>query len=209
MSLRLGLLLSLALTTGCATRADCPQATTPPQTPSALRTPAEPGLVEGEAAREAEPQDAPVLLLLVRHGEKADDGTPDPPLTDRGRERATCLAALLESFAPTHLFSSSYQRTRATLEPLAKATGLAPTVLDAKDDAGWQRALRELPPGSRAVVVGHSNTVPSLVTMLGGHLSALDAEGNIPHDTYDRLVHVVVHGPGLATSYTTTYCTTP
>jgi phosphohistidine phosphatase SixA len=203
---RLGLLVSLALTTGCATRADCPAATTPPAAPSPLRTHAEPGAVAGS---EAEPQPAPVLLLLVRHGEKADDGTPDPPLTDDGRERATCLAALLESFAPTHLLTTSYQRTRATLEPLAAATGLAPTVLDAKDDAGWQRALRTLPPGSRAVVAGHSNTIPSLVAALGGRLTALDAEGNIPHDTYDRLIHVVVHGPGLATSYTTRYCTTP
>lgn len=204
MPLRLASLLSLVLLAGCAKKADCPQATATPEAPSALRSSDDPS-----AQGESEPQaTAPVVLLMVRHGEKADDGTPDPPLTEQGRERAACLASLLQGFSPTHLFSTTYQRTRATLEPLAKATGLTPTVIDAKDADAWQRALRELPPGSRAVVVGHSNTLPALVAALGGRASGLDAEGNIPHDEYDRLVHVIAYGPGLATSYDTRYCTT-
>lgn len=206
MQLRLGSFLSLVLVAGCVARADCPQAATPPEAPSALRS-----SDEAPAAGEAAPAEAPapVLVLLVRHGEKADDGTPDPPLTDRGRARAACLAALLDELPPTHLFATPYQRSRSTVEPLAAATGLAPTIIDAKDDAAWQRALRELPPGSRAVVVGHSNTVPALVAALGGRTSGLDAEGNIPHEEYDRMVHVVAWGPGKATSYDTRYCTAP
>jgi phosphohistidine phosphatase SixA len=204
MPLRPAFLLSLVLFAGCAAKADCPQATATPEPPSALRSSGEP-----TPKGETEPEAAPVVLLMVRHGEKADDGTPDPPLTEQGRERAACLAALLQGFSPTHLFATTYKRTRATLEPLATATGLTPTLIDAKDAEAWQRALRELPPGSRAVVVGHSNTLPSLVTALGGRSSGLDAEGNIPHDEYDRLVHVVAYGPGLATSYDTRYCTAP
>lgn len=203
MLLRLASLLSLALGAGCATRSDCPPAVAPSEATSALRSPPEPAAT---SPSEAEATAAPVLVLMVRHGEKADDGTPDPPLTEPGRERAACLAAMLDGFAPTHLFSSTYQRTRATLEPLATATGLTPTLIDPKDDAAWQRALRELPPGSRAVVVGHSNTLPALVAALGGRVSGLDAEGNLPHDEYDRLVHVVAFGPGRATSYDTRYC---
>ena len=203
MLLRLGSFLSLVLVAGCATRSDCPPAVAPSEAPSALRSPPEPAVASN---REPEATAAPVLVLMVRHAEKADDGTPDPPLTEPGRERAACLAAMLHGFAPTHLFSSTYQRTRATLEPLATATGLTPTLIDPKDDAAWQRALRELPPGSRAVVVGHSNTLPALVAALGGRVSGLDAEGNLPHDEYDRLVHVVAFGPGHATSYDTRYC---
>jgi broad specificity phosphatase PhoE len=173
-----------------------------------LRTPSEPATA-GAAEPDATAPVAPVLLLIVRHAEKADDGTPDPPLTEQGRERAACLAALLHGFSPTHLFATTYQRSRSTIEPLATATGLSPTIIEAKDAAAWQRALRELPPGSRAVVVGHSNTLPPLVAALGGRTSGLDAEGNIPHEEYDRLVHVVAYGPGLATSYDTRYCTNP
>jgi len=193
--------ISLVLAAGCAARGDCPQPTTPPAAASAPHV-TEPATSEPEPA-------APGLVLMVRHAEKADDGTADPPLTERGRERAACLAALLQGFSPTHLLTTHYQRNRATIEPLAAATGLSPVVLDATDDAAWQRALRELPPGSRAVVVGHSNTLPRWVAALGGRLSNLDAEGNVPHDQYDRLVHVVTYGPGKAASYDTTYCTAP
>jgi phosphohistidine phosphatase SixA len=208
MHARLGLVTSLAFVVGCVARADCPERATPPQPVSALRSP------DDARVREPEPGSpdataAPVLVLMVRHAEKADDGTADPPLTPLGRERAACLAALLEGFAATHLFTTHYQRNRATLEPLAATTGLLPTIIDAKDSAAWQRALRELAPGSRAVVVGHSNTLPGLVAALGGHLAGLDAEGNLPHDEYDRLVHVVVYGPGRAASYDTRYCTAP
>jgi phosphohistidine phosphatase SixA len=207
MLVRLGLrLLPLVLVAGCAARSDCPQPSVPPAAPSALRSPADPSAAAPHD--DAPTPAAPVLVLMVRHAEKADDGTPDPPLTERGRERAACLAALLQGFSPTHLFTTPYRRNRDTLEPLAAATGLRPTVLDPKDDAAWQRALRELPPGSRAVVVGHSNSLPDLVAALGGRLGGLDPEGNHPHDEYDRLVHVVVYAPGHATSYDTRSCTT-
>lgn len=206
MLLRLGSLLSLVLAAGCAARADCPQPTTEPEAPSALRSPTEPAAT---SEREPEVAAAPVLVLMVRHAEKADDGTQDPPLTEPGRERAACLAALLTGFAPTHLYATTYQRTRATLEPLAAATGVSPTFIDAKDDAAWQRELRALPPGSRAVVVGHSNTLPAWVAALGGRVTGLDAQGNLPHEEYDRLIHVVTWGPGQATSYDTRYCLAP
>ncbi len=69
-------------------------------------------------------------------------------------------------------------------------------------------ALRDLPPGSRAVVAGHSNTIPGLVSGLGGQLEGLDDRGHIPHDDYDRLIHVVLDAQGrTVTSYTTAYCT--
>jgi phosphohistidine phosphatase SixA len=193
--------LTLALVAGCAARTDGRQ----PGPPSARRSPEAPPAPAAHADSDAL---ASFVVLMVRHAEKADDGTPDPPLTERGRERADCLAAHLQGFSPTHLFTTPYRRNRATLEPLVAATGLPPLVLDPKDATAWQRALRELPPGARALVVGHSNTLPALVTALGGRLTHLDSEGNLPHDEYDRLVHVVVHAPDRATAYSTKYCAT-
>lgn len=194
----LALLVSIGNALGCASTPDCPATEAPaPSTPPDAAAPE-------AAAPEAEA--APTVVLLVRHAEKADDGTEDPPLTDRGRARAECLAAMLDDFAPTHLLTTQYQRNRATLDPLAAATGLQPIVIEAKDAAAWQRALAELPPGARAVVAGHSNTLPSLVASLGGRSSSLDAQGNIPHDEYDRLIHVVVGGHAQAVAYTTVFC---
>jgi len=195
--LDLALTLCLGAALGCAARSDCPPTVVAPASSAAAPAPV------------AEPAAMPTVVLLVRHAEKADDGTPDPPLTERGQQRAACLAAMLHDLAPTHLLTTDYQRTRATLEPLAAATGLQPVVIDAKDAAAWSQALAELPPGSRAVVAGHSNTLPRLVAELGSRLSALDPQGNVPDDDYDRLVHVVVEGPGRAVAYTTTYCADP
>lgn len=159
---------------------------------------------------EAEPAGAATVVILVRHAEKAADGSGDPPLTERGQRRAECLATLLRPFAPDHLLTSQYQRTRATLEPLARATGLTPRVIDASDDEAWARALHQLPPGSRAVVSGHSNTLPIWVAALGVELGGLDAEGNIPHDDYDRMIQVVIDVRGrTVTSFTTAYCVEP
>jgi phosphohistidine phosphatase SixA len=184
---------------GCATSPDCPPAGAPTVAAAA-------DVDEGTEPAQ-EPTDEAPVILLVRHAEKASDGTPDPPLTERGVRRSECLARMLEGFAPTHLLATQYQRTAATLRPLAAASGREIAVIEAQDEAAWSRTLSELPPGARAVVAGHSNTLPGWIASLGGRLGDLDAKGNIPDDDYDRLVHVVRHGPGQATSYTLAYCT--
>ncbi|MCA9710518.1 MAG: histidine phosphatase family protein [Myxococcales bacterium] len=193
---------SLVLVVACGGRThapDCPSV-------AELTAPEPRAQTEGELEADVAGPVEPAVILLVRHAEKAADGTPDPPLTARGVERAECLAQRLSAFGPTHLLATQYQRTAATLQPLARATGLEIVVIEAQDHAGWARALAELPPGARAVVAGHSNTLPGLVAALGGRLEGLDAKGNIPDDDYDRLVHMVRHEPGRATSYTTAYC---
>lgn len=202
MKLQLGqVLLSMCLG-GCASTPTCPD----------VRTPTGEAATEPRTAADrpttTEPEPAPAtVVLLVRHAEKETDGTPDPPLTERGRRRAECLATLLAPFEPDHLLTSEYQRTRSTIEPLARAAGLTPTVIEASDGEAWAAALHGLPPGSRAVVSGHSNTLPEWVAALGGRVHDLDEDGNIPHDDYDRMIQVILDGRGRAvTDFTTAYC---
>ncbi len=187
---------------GCARSPDCPPSEVPQASAVSQTTESTPA---DEPA--AEPAAAPMVIMLVRHAEKAKDGTPDPPLTERGVRRAQCLARLLDGFGPTHLFATQYQRTAATIAPLAEASGISVTTIEAQDGPGWGQALGELPAGARVVIAGHSNTLPALVSMLGGQLDRLDPKGNIPDDDYDRLVHVVHDGSRLVASYTTGYCT--
>jgi len=147
------------------------------------------------------------VVLMVRHAEKGDDGTPDPPLSKAGEARASCLATMLTPFAPDHLFATEYRRTQATLGPLAEATGQEIEVHSASDADGWVQLLRDLPSGSRAVVAGHSNTVPGLLQALGGAPSGLNKKGHLPHEEYDRLVHVMLDAKGrVISSYRVSYC---
>ena len=111
--------------------------------------------------------EAPITVILVRHAEKAADSR-DPSLTAAGRERAEALSALLADAGITAIFSSEYKRTQETAEPLAKRLGLSVTTVKAKEQASLLAKVRRLPPGSRALVVGHSDTVPSLTFRMTG-----------------------------------------
>jgi phosphohistidine phosphatase SixA len=133
---------------------------------------------------------APVTVIFVRHGEKAQDDPRDPSLSPAGAQRAADLAALLRVAGVTHLFASEYRRTQATLRPLAAASGREVAVHPAADADALLAALRGLPPGAVAVVAGHSNTLPKLVAALGA-----DPRGEIPDDVDDRLLIVTVPPP--------------
>lgn len=133
----------------------------------------------------------PRTVLLVRHAEKDPAGDPkDPGLSERGRARAAALAALCAEARISHLFASEYERTRATLAPLAKALELELVVVPASKPGELERALDALPEGSVALVAGHSNTIPDLVARLGAEARGLVTTNGVrmlPDDAYDRL----------------------
>jgi broad specificity phosphatase PhoE len=107
-------------------------------------------------------------VYLVRHAEK--DPTPglaDPALTPAGEARAQLLAQRLARRKPAALFTTDTRRTRATLAPLAQATGLTPEVYSAKESAALADRLRQQYAGKTVVVVGHSNTLLPLLAALG------------------------------------------
>ena len=125
-------------------------------------------------------------VLLVRHAEK-QTGVEDPELSEAGLARSAALARLLASSAPSHLYSSEYRRTRNTLKPLELSAGLQVQTHPARDVAGQAHLLRALPPGSLAVVSGHSNTLPKILRALGAPIGDLDTHGYIRENVYHRL----------------------
>jgi phosphohistidine phosphatase SixA len=152
-------------------------------------------LVAGSAAAQdsrpakAPPAKAPLIVYLVRHAEKAKAGGRDPQLSEKGKTRATELARVLGHVPLDAIYSTNTTRTRTTAEPVAKAKGLKvrsyrPGQLGAHLASGK---------GGRCVlVVGHSNTTPSLVRRLGGDYAVKILSG------YDDLFLVVGHeGAGL------------
>ncbi|MEJ2401646.1 MAG: phosphoglycerate mutase family protein [Xanthomonadales bacterium] len=132
-----------------------------------------PGTAEPAAADET-------VVYLVRHAEKRPDAT-DPALSTAGRERARLLADLLAETGIDAIHSTDFRRTRDTAAPLAQRLGLPVSLYDAdRPDALIETIFRA---GGRHLVVGHSNTVPELVALLGG-------DGGPPIDEaeeYDRL----------------------
>ena len=134
------------------------------------------------STREADQEE--ILVFLVRHAERADDGgmasEEDSHLSAAGAERAQRLAELLGDAGSTHIHSSDYLRTRETAAPLAEATGLPVSTYDPRNPDAIATELRGQP--GRHLVVGHSNSTPALVAALGG-----DPHGGIQEMEYDRL----------------------
>ncbi|MBJ6144700.1 histidine phosphatase family protein [Hymenobacter sp. BT559] len=129
----------------------------------------------------------PVTIYLVRHAEKdLTPGLSDPPLTPAGEVRAQQLGRLLAKRHPAALFTTDTRRTRATLAPLAQATGRTPEVYDAKNPAALAARLSQEFGGKTVVVVGHSNTLLPLLSALG----VAPLPGEIRDEEYNYLFKV-------------------
>ena len=126
----------------------------------------------------------PEVIILVRHAEPAPDDTRDPALSEAGIERAGRLTALLEDARLTAVHSTAYRRTRGTATPVAERAALEVAGYDPRDLRGFATELMASP--GRHLVVGHSNTTPALVELLGG-----DPGPPIAEDEHGR-VYVLV-----------------
>ena len=145
------------------------------------------GLLLGLATAAARPPRT--TIYLVRHGEKdLTPGLADPPLTPAGEARAQLLAKQLAKRHPAALFTTDTRRTRATLAPLAQATGLTPEVYRAQEPAVLASHLRQDYAGKTVVVVGHSNTLLPLLTALG----VAPLPGEIRDEEYNYLFKVTL-----------------
>jgi len=131
-------------------------------------------------------------VIVVRHAE-AEPTQPggDPALTADGRARAVELARVIGNAPLRSVYTTHYQRSRLTAEPLPRHAGEQPIVID--DVPGILRALRAEPWGATALVVGHSNTVPELIRGLTGQ-ALLDGEPII----FDRMWIVTLARDGTA-----------
>jgi broad specificity phosphatase PhoE len=162
-----------------------------------------------QAPIEPPPIAAEPVFFLVRHAEKAvesDDPeageshaqklaqmmSEDPPLTEAGRLRAEKLAEMLKDAGIEKIYSSDTTRTRDTAAPLAKNLDLEVNLYNPKELNGFAEELMSSP--GRSLVVGHSNTTPELVGLLGGEPGSA-----ISDNEYDRL-YVLVYRPGVGTS---------
>jgi len=101
-------------------------------------------------------------VVLVRHAEKASND-PDAVLSAQGKERAECLARVLKDSGIKRIYVTDTKRTQQTAEPLARELGIKPVILPASDTNTLVKDVF-YGNGGNALVVGHSNTLPLLIT---------------------------------------------
>jgi phosphohistidine phosphatase SixA len=108
----------------------------------------------------------PTTIILLRHAERETVGT-DPSLTVAGKKRAQQLARMLRDAGVTAVFTSDARRTKETAAPLVAQTHLTPVELTGTNSATHRASVLAVS-GGTAVVIGRTNTVPALITALGG-----------------------------------------
>jgi phosphohistidine phosphatase SixA len=127
-------------------------------------------------------------VVFVRHCEMEGPAASDPGLSETGRLRAAGIAELVQACAVTHVFATELRRTRESMEPVAKQSGLAVTEYGARDPAGLVTKLQALEGGEFVVVAAHANTLPKMVGLLGGSLDGLDQWGFLREREHDRVI---------------------
>ena len=105
-------------------------------------------------------------LYLVRHAEKAEAPKQDPELTEKGHKTAQAFAAYLQDKNITRVFSTNYKRTIQTAEHFTKPRRILIQKYNPSDLAGFAKQLLDMT--DTTYIVGHSNTTPTLIALLGG-----------------------------------------
>ncbi len=143
-------------------------------------------------------------MFLIRHAEKADEPRQDPPLIEKGVARSQELARLLSASGVKAIFTSQFLRTKQTAEPLAKQLNLVPASLTLKSNPTNPRLISEQSTaeltnkileraGQSVLVIGHTNSIPDVIKMLGG-----DIVPTIDEKTFNDLFVVTVYAKGKA-----------
>jgi broad specificity phosphatase PhoE len=134
-------------------------------------------------------------VILIRHADRtssATDQDPGPPLNTKGKARAQELIHVLGTSGIEAIYHSHFTRAKQTAAPLAvHLSGITKKQLD--DAPAIQNDILANHAGKAVLVIGHSDTVPALITLLaGGEMSAIN------DDEFDNLFIVTVLGPGKA-----------
>jgi phosphohistidine phosphatase SixA len=146
----------------------------------------------------------PQTVFLIRHAEREDEPRQDPPLKKEGVARSQELARLLGAAGIKTIITSQFARTRQTAEPLAAKAGLTATSIGLKSNPASPRQIAEESTrevvnkilersGESVLVVGHSNSIPDVIKMLGG-----DIIPTIDERKFDDLFVVTVYAKGKA-----------
>jgi 2,3-bisphosphoglycerate-dependent phosphoglycerate mutase len=133
-------------------------------------------------------------FILVRHAEKANDGSKDPDLTEAGNARANKLASMLKKSEVDAIYSTAYKRTRNTVAPLATFKGISVADYEAFKSEAIDAMLKKHQ-GGTVVIAGHSNNIPWIANYLTGKETYKD----FADTEYENLLIVTVIEKGKNT----------
>lgn len=129
---------------------------------------------------------AQTTIYLTRHAEKiTSKDNKDPELTKIGEFRAINIAKQLSKVGISHIFSTDYNRTLQTAQPLADFLKIEIEKYDASKLPEFAEKIKSM--HGAILIVGHSNTTPNLTALLSGKEVA-----PIHENEFDNLYQVII-----------------
>ncbi|MBO6524380.1 MAG: histidine phosphatase family protein [Balneolaceae bacterium] len=109
-------------------------------------------------------------LIFVRHTERADDGTNDPPISQQGIDRAVNLYHVLRDngYKISAVYSTDWLRTRMTGQPTADSLNLTIELYDQEDPETFVNSMIQRHKGESALIVGHFDSTPFFINLILG-----------------------------------------
>lgn len=101
---------------------------------------------------------------VVRHAEKASEPKGNPPLTDKGEQRAENLAVVLRKKKIDTIYSSDFRRTMETVMPVAESKFIDIQFYDPADQGDFIEKLKKS--SKNTLISGHSNTIRYVINGL-------------------------------------------
>ncbi|HLS31277.1 MAG TPA: phosphoglycerate mutase family protein [Flavobacteriaceae bacterium] len=101
---------------------------------------------------------------FIRHAEKGYDGTRNPDLTYKGRQRAAHWAKILSDKNIDLIYCTKLIRTQQTAEPLLNKLGKDFRLYDLTDL--YNEEFQKETKGKTTLVVGHQDTTPAFVNRI-------------------------------------------
>jgi phosphohistidine phosphatase SixA len=137
----------------------------------------------------------PIVLILVRHAEKkiVPPENKDPDLSPAGVARAEELVRMFSDAGVTAIYATQYKRTQQTVKPLADKLRLPVLQVEAKQTPVLVKQIRARGAGQVIFIAGHNNTVPEIISAMGGPQMPI-----IPETEYDNLYILTVQSDGSA-----------
>ena len=119
--------------------------------------------------------------------------TSDVPLSEAGKQRAEALKEVLHKKNIGTIYSTNYDRTRSTAQPLASAVGITIQNYDPGDSTFIPRLVKQGNKDNEGniLIVGHSNTVDDIVNQLTGEKLVA---GDLPDSQYGDLYMIKQKG---------------
>lgn len=140
-------------------------------------------------------------IYIVRHAEKdlSDPANTNPPLNEAGLQRAASLSNVLKKKKITAVFSTHYTRNLQTAAPLCQRIKKDPTIYDPKKNDQLVEQIRKEFANKAVLIIGHSNTVLSIVKAFGGNPSLQE----IRDDQYNLLFKLTLEPQSTVTELMT------